>query len=306
MGIVIFIIFLSLIALGGLAAAIFGRNVGTKGVGGAVTALFGIALFLTFLIGGMQSVPVKSVGVGQAFGTVNGSVYGPGLHETWQPWVDTTDIDETVQTTTFADKGNDSGSSCNGGLYVRIGGQQTACASITIQWQIRPEAASMLYQDYANQGDLMTTVTNSVVIRELEQVTNNVTGGYNPITDVQSVTGSNTDSSQFATFGPKILSTMRQDIGTKVNVLSVLLLPLHYDSQIENQLSQIQQSFASYAVAEENVKVNEEKALAYTKLGAPTLAQLVAQCITAAGSNAGQCIPGAVSKISLSNAPTGS
>ena len=87
-----------------------------------------------------------------------------------------------MQTTTFE------GDDC---LQVRVGGQQSACADITIQWQILPSAGS-LFSDYANQGDLMAEVQNAVVIRELKQVVNEMLGDYNPITDVQYVTETNT------------------------------------------------------------------------------------------------------------------
>jgi hypothetical protein len=72
--------------------------------------------FGLFALGGLKSVPVKNIGVPQAFGAVTGKVYGPGIHETWTPWLHLTDINETVQTTTFEQSQDD----C---LSVRIGGQ---------------------------------------------------------------------------------------------------------------------------------------------------------------------------------------
>lgn len=290
-----------LIAIGASFLADEDYRAGTRAVA-VVVVVIGLGLFA---VSGLKSVPVKNIGVPQSFGKVGTAVYEPGLHETWTPWLSLTNINETVQTTTFEDTGNDAGSSCNGGLAVRIGGQQTACADVTIQWQIRPQAASGLFSDYASQGDFMKEITNAVVIRELKQVVNQVLGDYNPITDVQSVTGTGTGTSQFSGFGPAILRAMQADIGNRVNVLTVLLPQLHYSSTIEAKLAAIQQSYADFAVSQENVKVNEEKALSLAKLGNPTLAQLVAQCITEAGANAGQCIPGSVSKIALSGTPQG-
>lgn len=295
MGIIVFIIFLALIALGGLGALVIGekRSV-TKRVGAGVFSLFALGIFLTFALGGIQTVPVKSIGVPQAFGTVSGGVMSPGVHWTFEPWLSVTNVDETVQTTTF--EGDNA-------LPVRIGGQQSALADATIQWQILPSAAESLYQDYANQGDLMTTITDAVVVREFKQVVNQVLGDYNPITDQENVTSSNTATSQFTQFGPTILADMQHDIGDKIIVKSVFIPKITYDTAVENALQAIQTANANYAIATENVKVNEQKALAYAKLGNPTLAQLVAQCITEAGANAGQCIPGAVSKISLNQQP---
>jgi regulator of protease activity HflC (stomatin/prohibitin superfamily) len=264
----------------------------TRGAGVAALAL-GFALFA---VAGLKSVPVKNIGVPQSFGAVGGGYFSPGIHETWMPWKHLTDIDETVQTTTFE------GGNC---LQVRIGGQQTACADITIQWQIRPQAAGSLFSDYANQGNLMTTVTDAVVVRELKQVVNTVMGDYNPITDVQTVTNSNSATSQFSQFGPAILDDMRADIGNRIDVLTVLLPYVHYDASVEAKLEAIQQAFANYAIAKEDVLVNQEQAQAYAKLGTPNLSQLVAQCLTDVKEDANlpagfQCIPGAASGLALS------
>lgn len=272
-------------------------------VGAGVLAL--IAGFGIFAVSGLKSVPVKNIGVPQSFGSVGRGVYEPGIHETWTPWLHLTDIDETVQTTTFEDSGNDSGSSCNGGLAVRIGGQQTACADVTIQWQIKPAAAGSLFSDYANQGNFMTTVTDAVVVRELKQVVNQVLGDYNPITDVESVTGTATQTSQFSTFGPQILRDMQSDIGNRVEIKTLLLPQLHYSSSIESKLAAIQQSYADYAVAQENVKVNQENASALQKLGTPSVAQLAAECLTdlkdgMQAPTGFSCFPGSGSSLALS------
>lgn len=260
----------------------------------AVGGLFLLINFLVFALGGMVTVPVKSIGVPQAFGTVTGGVMNPGIHFTWEPWLTATDIDETVQTTTF--EGND-------GLPVRIGGQQEATADATIQWQILPQAAEGLYEDYANQGDLMTTVTNAVVVREFKQVVNQVLGDYNPITDVQNVSGSSSSTSQFTQFGPTILADMQHDIGSRIKVISVFIPQIHYDSAVESALSSIQQANANYAIATENVKVAQEQSQAYVKLGDPSANQLVAECLSIVertGNSNLQCIPGATDNLAMS------
>lgn len=293
MGWFILAILLWLIGLGCVAGGGLAED-GYKGItraAGVVALVIGFALFA---ISGLKSVPVKNIGVPQSFGAVGNGYFSPGIHETWTPWEHLTDIDETVQTTTFE------GGNC---LQVRIGGQQTACADITIQWQIRPQAAGSLFSDYANQGNLMTTVTDAVVVRELKQVVNQVMGDYNPITDVQTVTSTNSATSQFSQFGPTILGDMRGDIGNRIDVLTVLLPYVHYDAQVEAKLNAIQQSFANFAIAAENVKVNQEQALAYQKLGIPSINALISQCLNSDISRpvGFQCFPGASSGVALSS-----
>ena len=261
----------------------------------AVGGLFTVMLLMLFTFGGMKTVPVKSIGVPQAFGTVTGGVMSPGIHWTFEPWLSVNNVDETVQTTTF--EGNTA-------LPVRIGGQQTATADATIQWQILPSAAEGLYEDYANQGDLMTTITDAVVVREFKQVVNQVLGDYNPITDVQNVSGSNSATSQFTQFGPTILADMQHDIGSRIKVNSVFLPKITYDASVERALQSIQTANANFAIATENVKVNQEQSAALAKLGSPTLAQLAAQCLTDLkdGMTAPvgfECLPGSGASLAL-------
>jgi hypothetical protein len=260
--------------------------------------------FLLFAISGLKSVPVKNIGVAQAFGAVSGGFYSPGIHETWQPWIHLTDIDETVQTDTFEQGSPIGDPSCHGYLAVRIGGQQTACADITIQWKVLPSAAGSLFSDYANQGDLMTTVTDAVVIRELRQTVNNVLGDYNPIQDQENAAANGT--SQFSTFGPIILADMQRDIGSRIQVQTVLMPLLTYDTTTQNRLNTIQQAYANDAIAKEDIVVNTDQAKAYAALGSPSVNALVSQCLGDLKDDAAQlpvgfqCFPGNGSGLALS------
>lgn len=272
-------------------------GVSIRGISGSAAALCVILGLGLFALAGVKSVPTRNIGVPVSFGAVSSGVFGPGMHETWEPWLNVVHVDETVQTTTFE------GRNC---LTVRIGGQQTACVDTTIQWKILPGAAGTLYSNYANHGDFMTVITDAVVVREFKQVVNQVLGDYNPITDVSNVTGTNTASSQFTSFGPQILAQMETDIGADIQVKSVLMPYAHFSDSVEAKLQAIQQAFANDAIATENVKVNTENAAAFAKLGTPTVAQLVAQCLTDVKSEAGQlpagfqCFPGSGSGLALS------
>ncbi len=88
-----------------------------------------------------------------------------------------------------------------------------------------------------------------------------------------------------------------------MKVLAVIMPQLHYSASIEAKLAGIQQAFADFAIAQENVKVNEQKSLALAALdahGVPSLNQLIAQCLTEAQVNHNlQCIPGATSNLAI-------
>jgi len=286
------------------------RSTGLGPAGWAgVAVLCGLLGFGAFAWSGVKSVPPKSIGVPVSLGHVGTGYYTSGAHETWNPFLHLAIINETIQTTTFQVGGTPAQGQlpgtgqCNGALPVRIGGQQQACAKITIQWQVRPDAAATLFSDYANQGDLMTTIENALVIRELELVVNQQVGDYDPITDYQSVVGTSSQNSQFTAFGPEILKTMQADIGNQIIVKSVLFPYMGYSAQVEGKLQQIQQAYANYAIASENVKVNHQNALAFAQLGTPNLNQLVAQCLQDSRENKTSpmgCFPGQASGLQLS------
>lgn len=272
--------------------------------------------FGAFAWSGLKSVPAKAIGVPVSLGHVGHGYYTSGTHETWNPFLHLAVIDETIQTTTFQPGGDPSNGGplpgtgqCNGELPVRIGGQQSACAKITIQWRVRPSAASELFGNYANQGDLMKTIENALVIRELEVVVNQQVGDYDPITDYQTVVNTKSNTSQFTSFGPAIEKTMKTDIGRLIEVTSgtsspaVLFPKMTYSPQVESKLQQIQQAYANFAIAQENVQVNAQNKLAFGKLGNPTVAQLIAQCLQDSRENKTSpmgCFPGQASGLQIS------
>lgn len=266
------ILFIIGIVCVGVSFADSGYKMGWRAIG-AVVAVIGL---LVFFVSGIKSVPTKSIGVATSFGKVSGAPLGPGLHVTWQPWKNVNIIDETIQTTTF-EVNQKTG---QGGLDVRIGGQQTARLDVTIQWRVLDSAADGLFTNYANQGPLMAEIQNAVVVRELKQVVNQVMGDYNPIQDV--AVNSTVSNSQFSTFGPKVLAAMRHDIGRRIDVISILMPLAHYDSSTQNRLNTIQAQYAETAIAKQQIVTNGDVAKANAALANSVSHDpnvLVAQCL---------------------------
>lgn len=301
-------IIFAVIALVAAFYAAFIARAGKEKAAVTVLSVFFVLLGFGFYAwGGVKSIPLKNIGVPSALGNVGGSVYQHGTYETWQPWESFTNIDETVQSVTWVAGPRNNGINCDGGLPIRIGGQQSACANVTIQFQVRPSAAISLLEDYANHGPLIPEIKQAVVIREFETVVNQVLGDYDPITDQQNVSDAKVTTSAFTGFAPTILKDMRADIGDRIIVQAVYLPKVTFDPTIEGALSAIQKAHADFAVQTENELVNKAHSTALTNLGNPTLNQLIAQCLANAGTvNPGSCIPGASTKLQLSNAPAGS
>ena len=96
---------------------------------------------------------------------------------------------------------------------------------------------------------------------------------------------------------------MRDDIGSQIEVMNVFLPPLNYSKQVEDKLQQIQQAYANNAIATENIQVNANNAKAFAKLGNPTVAQLIAQCLNDSRENRTSpmgCFPGQASGLQIS------
>lgn len=231
---------------------------------------------LVLLFSGIRSVPVKSVGVVTSFGHVEGDLT-PGFH--WElPYKTANILPETIQTTTWTGSFNRDGV-CQA-LTVRIGGQQTACLDATIQWQVEDQAAPQLFNNYDTSGtNVLNQITTAVVVREFEQVTNQVLGDYNPIQDVALNAGAG--NSLFSTFGPLVQNTMRRDIGSQIRVIRVIMPILHYDSSTQGRLNTIQATYANAAIAKEQIAVNDAQAQANAAIQNNVSANvLVQECLT--------------------------
>lgn len=304
MGLFVLAVILWVIAVIGVFYAVFGTDGGKERAGAVTASVLLVAFgFGFFAWGGVKSVPVKNIGIPSALGNVGSSVYQHGTYETWDPFLSFTNIDETVQSTNWTAGPKNDGINCDGGLSIRVGGQQSACANVTIQWQVRPPAAIGLYEDYANHGPLIPEINQAVVVREFETVVNQVLGDYDPITDQQNVSDAKVTTSAFTKFAPTILGEMRHDIGDKILVQAVYLPKVLFDPTIEHALDAIQAAHADYAVQLENELVNSAHAKAISNLGNPTLNQLIAQCLANAGTTSpGSCIPGATDKLSITSA----
>lgn len=257
-----------------------GKKTSTVGIGIAVLVI----AFLSFFVGGIKHVPARNIGIPTTFSNVQTNAYGPGYHVTWQPWKSLVDAPETIQTTKFegcqGQYCTDPSQPRGNCLEVRIGGQQTACVDVTVQWRINPNGAGTLYNNYANQDDNLTDAIRDFLIdRELRTVENTDMDAYNPILDAQNIGGGSSNST-FLQFASQIQTQMQTDLGTDVTVIKVLQPLAYYTASTESFLHQIQNKSAEDQVAILQQKVNSDTAVALHNLGTPTADQLLYLCLT--------------------------
>lgn len=235
---------------------------------------FGVLAFVVFaLVGGiiwftsaLVTVDARNVGMVLLYGKLQPGHLTNGRHLI-NPAADVIEWDEAIQTTSFL------GKNC---LQVKLAGQQNACAPVSIQWRIKPDAVDDLYKNYRS----FSGMRNNLVIRSMEQATTQQLAGYSPINEIES--GAK-PGAQLVSIGKQIGNQMRGEIGGQVEVTKVLLLPMNYDEQTSRRLQALQQAVVNTAIAKQLVKTNAQKATANRKLAASVSHDpnvLTAQCLS--------------------------
>lgn len=288
MGYVVVVAILVLIA----AAFIWiGKLEGDRGQSDVHLRPVGVAMLIfaaiLYTIGGIKHVPTRNIGIPSSLSNVGANAYSAGYHLTFQPWINLTDVPETYQTVNFE---GCQGQYCTSPdqprgncLEVRIGGQQTACVDVTVQYQVNRNGAGTLYNHYAGQdGTLTTAIRDYLIDRELRTVENTDLDAYNPILDAKNFAagGQAGANSQFLKFASEIQGQMQQDLGSDITVVKVLQPLAYYTASTEGFLHQIQDKAAQDQVEIEQQQVNLDTKTALANLGTPTVAQLEYLCLT--------------------------
>jgi hypothetical protein len=304
-------------------ALVIRRRISPKKRGDEPTSVVGLGVLLIviaagfFLVGGIKHVPARNIGIPSSFSNVSADAYGPGYHETFQPWLNLTDATETIQTTVFSGcwgqyctSPNEPRGNC---LEVRLGGQQTACVDVTVKWRMNKLTAGQQFLNYANQdNNLVSAVKDNLIIPELRNAENEQLDTYNPILDSSNATPTpvsstttpaNTGNSQYLTFAHKVEAQVTKDLGNEVTIITVIQPLAYYNASTENFLHQIQNKAAEYQVAIEQQNVNSATKTAFNDLGNPTLPQLIELCLKSTEPHAAgwSCFPGSNSGLAISS-----
>lgn len=258
----VFSIIVALASIGAIMVIVFGRFPRNPKVITVITGGLGIilagGLFFSSLF---HSVPTKSVGVITSYGKVIGTPYGPGSH-LLTPWRTLNIVQDTIQSDSFLQANGTASDTYSGSgatgycITVRLGGSQEGCADIQLQTQTEESAIPELYANYSSYGGtLIQDIDQYVVKRELVTVLNRTLGDYNPVADV-SITLNTGGTSQFSSFDPVLLSTMRADLAGEVDVLNINLQYVHYDTDTQGRINNIATQYADTQVAKEQEQTN--------------------------------------------------
>ncbi len=238
---------LGIVIIAGVVAGIFGRE-GRRWVGWTVAGLATIVEVIVVITSMMVTINSSDIGVITSFGKPTGDLT-PGVH--WlAPTTNVTTWDGAVQDITYTRD------DC---LHVHIGGQQTACLAVTLQYQVKPSAVDDLFRRFRTQSNM----NSLLVTRSLDQAINDQLASFSPIQAVATA-GSNGDS--LVPYQTLVLNQMKSDIGNSINVESVFMPFITYDGSTTSRLNSLQTQIADTLIANEAIKTAIARATALKDL----------------------------------------
>lgn len=216
----------------------------------SATGVLTIGLVLLFFAS-FTTVGTKNLGVLTTFGRPTGSVDN-GFH--WKaPWQNVTELTDRVQTDTYASDGGSNGKKQEGAvatcINVRIARQATACVNVSIRWQIREDGVDYLFRNFKDND----AITDNLVLRDLQTVMNKTLVDYDPLGI--DTNGNNTNKPLSSSAGndlsSDVLTEMKGEIGTWIDVQSVNIPLLTFDSATQDKINQLIQQIAATRVAQQ-------------------------------------------------------
>jgi regulator of protease activity HflC (stomatin/prohibitin superfamily) len=228
------------------------------GVGTAVLAVLALAFLVVSVL---APVGTKNVAVLTTFGKPTGHL-GNGFHVK-APWQVKNELSDAIQTDTYAsDKGQGVQSNADGScINVRIARQATACVNVSIRWQIKESGVDYLFRNYKDN----TAITQNLLLRDLQTAVNGAFAGYDPL---GLDPNGNSNQPTAAALAAKVQATMRSDIGTYIDVNSLLIPIFNFDPGTQDKLNQLQQQYAATRVAKQQLLTNQAQAAANKALAA--------------------------------------
>lgn len=236
-----------------------------------VAIVFGALTALFVLVSSWTPVGTQNIGIVTSFGRPVGHLDN-GLHFI-APWDQVTQMDGAIQTDSYT------GSGC---INIRVAQQQTACATVSIRWRIRPDAVDELFRNY-QYPTVFTAIQDSLVTRELAVALNRQFAGYDPIASLtSSVKPGQPGNPTVAQLASAVTTEMQQEIGSQIQVDNVLIPLVTYDPTVQNRINTVLSQTAQTDVAEQAIKTAQAQAQANHDLSASVSNNpgvLQAQCL---------------------------
>jgi hypothetical protein len=179
-----------------------------------VAIVAGVLGLLLLAFTSFTQVSTKNVGIVTSFGRPTGQVLSNGLHFK-APWQAVTEFDAAIQTQDFK------GESCT---TVRLGTEGKACVENSVQWRIKPDAASELFTDYRS----FEAMSAALVERQRVAALNAVFANFDPLATIKA-DNNGTGSPTLADLGSQATAKLQELLGDRLTVDSVVISLVKYD-----------------------------------------------------------------------------
>lgn len=198
------------------------------------------ALAVALLIGSFFIiVPTQQIGIPVTFGKPEPAL-GNGRH--WKaPWTKVEKMDGSIQFTENIGRNRSD---------IRLGNQSNAYVQNVIGWRIKMSAADTLYRDHKKFENVGSKLVNPAIANALNEAFKN----YDPL---QRATGKAPALSEVA---KEVKSSLVDQIGDKVEIVSVTIPKVDFDDQTQKRIDQYQMELANTRIAEQRRKTAAEEA----------------------------------------------
>lgn len=254
---------------------------GSRSFARGVAAVCGAITVILVLISTIVTVSTKNVGIVTSFGRPTGQVLSNGLHVK-APWQNVTEFDAAIQTQKF------DGDQCT---TVRLGTEGKACVENSVQWRIKPDAASGLFTDYRS----FDAMSSALVERQRVAALNAVFATFDPLSKIKN----NNDGSGTPTLqelGAQATAKLQELLGDRLTVDSVVISLVKYDDGTQKKIDAYQAEVAATRIAEQRQQTAQAEAKA-NELLANSVSKdpnvLVSKCLDTLNDmvKAGQAVP---------------
>ncbi|ARW57165.1 band-7-like membrane protein [Mycobacterium phage Riparian] len=235
----------------------------------ALVFLISLVLACTTIVG------TRQVGIVTQWNRPTGETLSNGLHFIL-PWTSVHEMDAAIQNDVY-----------NGDhrIQVRLGNNSTAMADVNVRWEIKPDQADELFQQYKT----FDNVRSNLVERNLRTVLNEAFMAFDPLAgDPKPPVGPDGKPTGPAP-KPVTLSSVTADAlaqlqakSDQVTILDLSVPVIDYDDNTEQKINAINAARADTTRAEQEAKTAEQKRLAAEELAKqpiPDLRIAIAACV---------------------------
>ncbi|DAZ90103.1 TPA_asm: membrane protein, Band-7 -like [Mycobacterium phage prophiFVLQ01-1] len=201
-----------------------------------LTIIAGVAILalatIILAFGCFTIVATRSVGIVTTFGKPSGTTLQNGLHVK-APWSNVTEMDGAIQNDVFNGEHR---------VKIRLGNNSTADADVNVRWQIKADAADVLFVQYKT----FDNVKSNLVTRSLQSAMNETFASFDPLTPKNATNGAD-----LGTLSREVQKRLNDKISAQIDVLEVNVPIIDYDQQTEDKINQFNAEKANTAVAEQ-------------------------------------------------------